>query len=152
MIAFMAAIHALAATVWVGGMFFAYVCLRPSVGPLEPPERVALWARVFGKFFPWVWMCVFVLLGSGFWIILVGLGGFPNAGSHIHTMLMLGLIMMVLFAHLYFSPFRKLKAAVAAGDTPGGAAQIRQIRMIVAFNLGLGLLTAAIGASGRYWG
>lgn len=152
MIAFMTAVHALAATVWVGGMFFAYVCLRPSVGPLQPPERVALWARVFGKFFPWVWMCVFVLLGSGFWIILVGLGGFANAGSHIHTMMMLGLIMMALFAHLYFSPFKKLKAAVAAGDTPGAAAQIGQIRMIVAFNLGLGLLTAAIGASGRYWG
>ena len=71
MIALMTALHALAAVVWVGGMFFAYMALRPSVGPLPPLERVALWARVFGKFFPWVWMCVLVLLISGFWIILV---------------------------------------------------------------------------------
>jgi hypothetical protein len=32
-----------------------------------------------------------------------------------------------------------------------GACQLAQIRRIVAINLALGLLTAAIGASGRYW-
>lgn len=152
MIAIMTALHALAAIIWVGGMFFAYMALRPSVGPLAAPERVALWARVFGKFFPWVWLCVLVLLVSGFWIILVGWGGFPNAGMHAHIMLLLGLIMIALFAHLFFAPFKRLKAAVAAGDTPGAAKQISQIRMIVATNLVLGLVTAAIGASGRYWG
>ena len=152
MIALMTAVHALAAIIWVGGMFFAYVCLRPSVGPLQPPERLALWARVFGKFFPWVWLCVIVLLVSGFWIMLVEWGGFANAGMHAHTMLLLGLIMMALFAHLYFAPFRRLKAAVAAEDPPIAAKQIGQIRMIVATNLALGLITAAIGASGRYWG
>lgn len=151
MIAFMTALHALAAIIWVGGMFFAYICLRPSVGPLQPPERTALWARVFGKFFPWVWLCVLALLVSGFWIILVGWGGFAAAGMHVHTMLLLGLIMMALFAHLFFAPFKRLKAAVAAGDTPGAAKQISQIRIIVAINLALGLVTAAIGASGRYW-
>jgi uncharacterized membrane protein len=152
MIALMTALHALAAVVWVGGMFFAYMALRPSVGPLPPPERVALWARVFGKFFPWVWMCVLVLLISGFWIILVEWGGFPHAGMHAHTMMLLGLIMMALFAHLYFAPFKRLRAAVAAGDTPLAAKQIGQIRMFVAINLMLGLVTVAIGASGRYWG
>ena len=152
MIAFMTAVHAIAAIVWVGGMFFAYVCLRPSVGPLDPPERVALWARVFGKFFPWVWLCVIVLLVSGFWIILVGMGGMKNTGMHIHSMMLLGLIMIALFAHLFAAPYRRLKAAVADGDPPTAAKQINQIRMIVATNLVLGLVTSAIGASGRYWG
>jgi hypothetical protein len=32
-----------------------------------------------------------------------------------------------------------------------GAYQLSQIRRIVAINLALGLLTATIGASGRYW-
>jgi uncharacterized membrane protein len=32
------------------------------------------------------------------------------------------------------------------------ARQLTQIRSIVAINLVLGLLTVAIGASGRYWG
>jgi uncharacterized membrane protein len=151
MLALMTAVHALAAIVWVGGMFFAYMALRPSVGPLAPPERVALWARVFGKFFPWVWLSIVVLLASGFWIILVEWGGFATASMHAHVMLLSGLMMMALFAHLYFAPFRRLRAAVAAGDTPAAAAQIAQIRAIVATNLALGLITAAIGASGRYW-
>lgn len=146
----MTALHALAAIIWVGGMFFAYMALRPSVGALQPPERVALWADVFTKFFPWVWLCVAVLLVSGFWIIFAEWGGFANAGGHTHIMLLLGLIMMALFAHLYFAPFKRLKAAVA--DPPAAAKQIGQIRMIVATNLVLGLVTSAIGASGRYWG
>lgn len=152
MIALMTALHALAAVIWVGGMFFAYMALRPSVSALQPPERVALWARVFGRFFPWVWLTVAVLLASGFWIIFVGWGGFAAAGMHVHTMLLLGLVMMALFAHLVFAPFARLKAAVASGDTQAAAQQVGQIRRIVATNLVLGLVTVAIGASGRYWG
>tara|TARA_R110002096_G_scaffold227775_6_gene417159 strand:+ start:3640 stop:4098 length:459 start_codon:yes stop_codon:yes gene_type:complete len=152
MLAIMTGLHALAAVVWVGGMFFAYMALRPSVGSLSAPDRVALWAGVFGKFFPWVWMTVVILLASGFWIILVEWGGFAAAGIHVHTMLLLGLIMMALFSHLYFAPFRRLRAAVAANDTPAAAKQIGTIRIIVATNLVLGLITVAIGASGRYWG
>ena len=34
------ALHILAAVVWVGGIFFAYMVLRPSAGPLEPPDAV----------------------------------------------------------------------------------------------------------------
>lgn len=152
MIALMTALHALAAAIWVGGMFFAYMALRPSVGELSPPDRVALWARVFSRFFFWVWISVAILLVSGFWIIFVEWGGFAGAGMHAHTMLLLGLIMMALFAHLFFAPYRRLKAAVAAGDPPTAAKQIGQIRLIVATNLILGLVTVAIGASGRYWG
>jgi uncharacterized membrane protein len=152
MLALMTAIHALAAVVWVGGMFFAYMALRPSVGPLEPAVRVALWSRVFGKFFPWVWMAVVILLASGFWIIFVEWGGFAAAGPHVHLMLLLGLVMMALFAHLYFAPFQRLRAAVAEDDIPKGAKQIATIRLIVATNLILGLATVVVGAGGRYWG
>ena len=47
-------LHILAAIVWIGGMFFAVLVLRPAAGPLEPPDRLALWRRVFARFFPWV--------------------------------------------------------------------------------------------------
>jgi uncharacterized membrane protein len=60
--AFGIAIHALAAVLWVGGMFFAYMVLRPSAGPLEAPVRLQLWDRVFSRFFPWVWASVATLL------------------------------------------------------------------------------------------
>src|SRR6516165_4765876 len=58
------AFHIVAAVIWVGGMFFALVVLRASTGPLDPPTRLALWQRVFGRFFPWVWGAVAVLLVS----------------------------------------------------------------------------------------
>ena len=41
------ALHVLAVVVWVGGMFFAYVILRPAIGCIEPAgERLKLCARV----------------------------------------------------------------------------------------------------------
>jgi len=40
-IALLIALHVLAVVVWVGGMFFAYVVLRPSAGPLAAEVRRA---------------------------------------------------------------------------------------------------------------
>ena len=58
-------LHVLAAVVWVGGMFFAYMVVRQSAGPLEPPLRLLLWHRIFNRFFPWVWASIVLLLVSG---------------------------------------------------------------------------------------
>lgn len=144
-------LHVLAATVWVGGMFFAYVMLRPvAAAQLEPPVRLSLWVGVFGKFFPWVWACVIVLLGTGFWMIAL-LGGFKVIGGYVHTMLMLGIVMMLIFMHVYFAGYKRLKLAVAAQDWPAGGGKLAQIRMLVGINTILGLVTIAIGAGGRYF-
>jgi len=152
MISIATALHALAAVVWVGGMFFAYMALRPAVGPLAPAERLALWKRTFDRFFLWVWASIAVLLVTGYWIVFGELGGFGGAGAHIHIMQAVGLLMIALFLHLWFAPFGRLGKALAASDLKTAAAQIDQIRMIVGINLVLGLVTVAIGASGRYWG
>ena len=45
------ALHILCIVVWVGGMFFALVVLRPSLAALEPAQRIALHNRVFRRFF-----------------------------------------------------------------------------------------------------
>jgi uncharacterized membrane protein len=145
------AVHVLAAIVWVGGMFFAYVVLRPAAGALEPRPRLTLWRDVLARFFPWVWTSVLALLLSGYGMLL-GLGGFTGAGLHVHLMQATGLMMMALFAHLYFAPWRRLRRALESGDQAAAAAQLGQIRRIVLINLGLGLITSAIGASGRLWG
>ena len=99
--AFLIALHILAAVIWVGGMFFAYVVLRPSVGLLEPEARLALWQRVFRRFFPWVWLSIVVLLASGYGMLFLYLGGFAGAGGSVHIMQAIGIVMMLLFAHLY---------------------------------------------------
>lgn len=145
------ALHILAAVVWVGGMFFAYMVLRPSAGPLEPPLRLALWRRVFGRFFPWVWVSIAALLISGYAMLFVHFGGFAGAPPHINVMQATGILMMLLFLHLYFAPWRRFSREVEAGALQDAAASLDRIRRIVATNLALGLITVIVGASGRFW-
>lgn len=144
------ALHVLAAVVWVGGMFFAYMALRPASGLLEPPQRLSLWAQVLTRFFVWVWVAVIILLLSGYWMIFKLFGGFASSGIYIHIMHGIGIIMMLLFLHLFFAPYRRLKLAVASEDWSTAAAQLNQIRMIVAINLVLGLIVVVVASGGRY--
>jgi uncharacterized membrane protein len=145
------ALHILAAVIWVGGMFFAYMVLRPAAGPLETPLRLALWQRVFRRFFPWVWASIAVLLLSGYSMLFLGFGGFKGAPPHVNVMQAMGILMMLLFLHLYFAPWRRFSRAVETGALQDAGAALNQIRRIVAVNLVLGLLTVAVGASGRFW-
>ncbi|HEY9566649.1 MAG TPA: CopD family protein [Thalassobaculum sp.] len=146
------AIHVLAAVAWVGGMFFAYVVLRPSVGGIEPPaERPRLWRRVFARFFPWVWAAVIALPVSGYALIGVQFGGMAGSPPYIHVMQGLGWLMILLFGHLYFASWRRFRTAVDAGDMAAAGPALAGIRRIVAVNLALGLLVVLIGSTGRYW-
>lgn len=143
-----AILHTLSAVVWVGGMFFAYLVLRPASGPLDPAARLALWLRVFSRFFPWVFAAAALLLVSGFVLFL---GGYA-AGPHVHAMMAIGIVMVLIFLHLYFAPWKRFRTAIRAGDSAVAAAQLNQIRILVMVNLILGLINVAIGGSGRYWG
>ncbi len=144
-------VHALAAVVWVGGMFFAHQVLRPAAAGLEPAPRLTLWSRVLGRFFAWVFVAIVLLLASGFALVSGVFGGFRAAGLYIQLMMGLGIVMMLLFLHLYFAPWRRFRAAVARQDWAEGGRQLGQIRTLVTVNLVLGLLVVAIGGSGRYW-
>jgi uncharacterized membrane protein len=145
-------LHALAAAVWVGGMFFALLALRPATLQLEPPARLALWSGVLGRFFGWVMAAIALLLATGYGMVFGVYAGFSGIGRHVHIMQGIGIIMMLLFFHLYFAPWRRFRAALARQDHAAAAAQLIQIRWIVTANLLLGLLTVAVGSSGRYWG
>jgi len=142
-------LHVLSAVIWVGGMFFAYMALRPVAAVLlEPPERLSLWCNVFGKFFPWVWLCILSLLGSGYWMAFTLFGGFGNFPLFVNLMHGLGILMMLLFMHVYFAPFRRMKQALAADDLPTAGKKLAQIRMIIGTNLILGLIVVTIGTAG----
>lgn len=151
-IAFATGLHALSAVVWVGGMFLIYACLRPSHNVLPPPERIRLMTGVFQRFFVWVWVAIVLLLVSGYWIVFGAYAGFANAPQHVHIMQASGILMMLLFLHLYFAPWKRMRRAAEAEDWPEAAKNMGQMRRIVAANLALGLFTAAVGASGRFWG
>jgi uncharacterized membrane protein len=144
-------LHILSAVIWVGGMFFALVVLRPATGPLDAAARLGLWLRVFDRFFAWALAAIIVLLLSGFAMIFSLFGGFVGLRLYVNLMMLIGIVMMMLFLHLYFAPWKRFRAALAAGDNAAAAAQLSQIRIIVTINLILGLVTVAIGSSGRYW-
>jgi uncharacterized membrane protein len=150
-VAFLIALHVLAVVVWVGGMFFAYVVLRQSAGPLPSETRLALWHRVFRRFFPWVWSSIVVLLASGYGMMFLYFGGFAGAGLYIHVMQGIGIVMMMLFIHLFFVPWRRFSDAMEKRHFPEAAKYLAQIRRVVSANLVLGLLTIIVGASGRFW-
>lgn len=145
------ALHTLAAVIWVGGMFFAYMALRPAAASLlEPPQRLTLWAGVFARFFPWVWLAVALLLASGLWVVFAVSGGMAHVGRHVHLMLAAGVLMMLIYGHLYFAPYRRLRLSVAVQDWPEAGRQLGLIRRMVGTNLTLGLLTVVLGSAGRY--
>lgn len=142
-------LHVLSVVIWVGGMFFAYMALRPVAAErLEPPQRLSLWEGVFSKFFPWVWISAALILASGLYMMAM-LGKPP---VHVAIMFVLGIIMMLLFAHVFFAPFKRLKRAVAVQDWPAGGAALGQIRKLIAINLSLGILTVTVATLGVYLG
>lgn len=136
--------HVLATVIWVGGMFFAHQCLRPAaMAQLEPPQRLKLWRAVFGRFFPWVWAAVLLLIGSGLTITLQ-LGGMAAVPVHIHVMAGIGYLMAGIFAFIFFRPYPRLAKAVAAEDWPSAGAALNSIRGLVGVNLTLGLTNIAL--------
>ena len=143
------ALHVLAAVTWVGGMMFAYLFLRPATGPMAPAERLPLWRRTFARFFPWVFVCIVTLLATGYWMVFAVFGGFANVGMYVHLMQGLGWLMMLIFLHVYFAPYRRLCKAVDAGDMATAGKALGQIRKLVGINTVLGMLVVIIAAGGR---
>lgn len=143
-------LHLLAAVVWVGGMFYALLALRPSLGTLDLEPRLRLWSEVLSRFFLWVWIAIVVLLTTGYGVIYALLGGMQNVGLFIHVMSGLGILMMMIFGHTYFSPFRRMRRALAEGALEEAERRSGQIRLFMTINLLLGLAVSVIAVLGRY--
>lgn len=142
-------LHIASIVVWVGGMFFAYVCLRPvAVELFEPPQRLRLWRGVFARFFVWVWWAVTLIAASG--LTMFAIHGAAAAPLNWHLMTGSGAVMIAIFVFVASSPFAALKRAVAAEDWKAGGAALNRIRQMVGVNLVLGLATIAVATVGRY--
>lgn len=144
-------LHFLAAVIWVGGMFFAYMALRPVAAKLlEPPQRLTLWSNVFARFFPWVWGAIITLPATGYILIYQTWGGFSHVSIDIHLMHIIGWIMIFIFLHVYFAPYKQLSHAVAAKTFEIAGKKLNQIRKLIAINLMLGLIVVIIATAGRH--
>ncbi len=137
------ALHILCIVVWVGGMFFALVVLRPSLAALEPAQRIALHNRVFRRFFLVIWHVMPIALLAGYAMIAGVWGGFAHLPWNINAMQALGLIMAAIFVVIVFGPYRRFRAAVS---TARAAEAAERIRRLIQVNLVLGLVTIVIAA------
>ncbi len=145
-------IHLLAVLVWVGGMYFAYIVLRPAaVDVLQPPQRLGLWDNVFRRFFNWVWVAVGLIFVTGFYMIYQS-GGMARVPGYVHSMLMLGILMSIIYAYVFFACYVPFTLHVAKQRWPEAAALLGKIRKLVALNLTLGVMTIAVAVVGVSWG
>jgi uncharacterized membrane protein len=134
--------HLAAAIFWMGGMAFMLLALRGPVSEqLQPPVRLPLLAAVLGRFFKVVLASIAVLLATGLYLLVgSGMRGVPPGW---HAMAGLGILMMLMFGHIWFSPWRRMKAAVARADWPEAGKRMGQITIMAKINLGLGWLAIA---------
>jgi len=134
------ALHLLCAVLWVGGLFFAYVVLRPSLVAIEAPQRMLLHTRVFKKFFLVVWHAMPLIILSGFAMLALQ-WNMATAPWQIHAMLGLGLLMAAFFLAIFFGPYRRFRRTT---DRNRMASSLDSIRKLIGVNLILGLLTVIV--------
>jgi uncharacterized membrane protein len=141
-------IHLLSVLIWVGGMFFAYIVLRPAgVDVLQPPERLRLWGNVFRRFFNWVWGAIGLILATGFYMIYQ-YGGMAHVPVYVHIMLTLGLAMVAVYCYVYFACYMPLTQHIDKERWKDAGEILGKIRKLVALNLTLGLITTSIAVVG----
>jgi uncharacterized membrane protein len=93
-------LHVMGVVVWVGGMFFAHVALRPSVQSLAPPERLPLLAATLSRFIAWVAVSIVAILASGVAMMTM----IPAGGPYVHAMVAGGLAMTAVYLYIVAVP------------------------------------------------
>lgn len=147
--AYLIALHALASVVWVGGLFFLVAILRPAASRLPLADRLSLLSTAMGRFFLCVWIAIIVLLFTGNTMIFL-LGGMGAVPVYIHLMQALGWVMFLLFGHMFFSPWRRVRVALGAGTLADASRAMNQLRILASVNLVIGLLVVVIASGGGY--
>ncbi len=143
-------LHLVAGIVWMGGMTFMLLALRPAALELmEPQARARLMGAVWRRFFRLVLLAIVVLFTTGTHLYTstfravkesTGAGSVPLGWN---VMLVLGVAMMLIFGHIYFAGFKKFQRALAASDWPVAARAAAQIHTLVLTNFALGWLAIA---------
>lgn len=135
-------LHLAAAIFWMGGMAFMVLALRPVLHEqLAPPQRLPLATAVLRRFFVVVIASIAVLLATGAWLLAQVPASQAPPGWH--AMATLGIVMMLIFAYIWFWPYRRLRAAVAQGDWPEGGKQMGRVTLLAKINLGIGWVAIA---------
>jgi uncharacterized membrane protein len=140
-------IHLMAGILWLGGMAFMLLALRPAaVAVLQPPERLQLMAAVMGRFFKVVGASIVALLATGPHLYVTAFRAARQASDQgsvplgWNLMAAIGLLMVLVFGHLFFVGYARFKRAVAAKDWPLAGQAAVLIHRLVVSNFVLGCL------------
>jgi uncharacterized membrane protein len=143
-------LHLISAIVWMGGMTFMLFALRPTItAQMQPQPRALLMREVWQRFFAMVAVAVLVLFATGTHLYTTtfkaakAVGGTGSVPLGWNLMLVIGLVMFLIFGHIYFAGFRKFKRAVVAGEWPVAAKAAGLIHKMVVANFVLGWLAIA---------
>lgn len=140
------ALHLIAAAIWVGGMFYALVVLRPAVAALEPAARAQFHTRTLKRFFFTVWHVMPIMLITGWAMVFLAWGGMAHLPWSINVMQALGIAMAAVFLYVFYGPWQRLRRAIRPGPE-----LLDRIRLMIRVNLILGLLTIIAGSLGHVW-
>lgn len=144
-------LHVLSIILWIGGMAFTLFFLRPALAALEPPVRLRLMQDVLGRFFGAVLALALIALVTGSWMMVdfasrMALASATQARMPWTWSLMaaLGILMILIFGHIRFVLFQRLRRAVASSAWAAGGAALASIRVWVRANLAIGLLIVGV--------
>lgn len=130
------ALHVLGAVVWIGGLFFLLLIMRPAIANLDPPQRVDVYRAAFHRFLRMLWVVIPGMLLTGYVMMFGEYGGFSDGRWNLHLMHMLGLGMAALFMTIWFGPYQPFRR--------GQGRAIDLIRPLLITSLLLGLATIVI--------
>jgi uncharacterized membrane protein len=136
----MRALHVLGVVVWVGGLFFVILIMRPALSDLDPPQRVDVYRAAFHRFLRLIWVVMPGVLLTGYILMFGRDGGFTDGPWNLHLMHMLGLGMAVIFLTIWFGPYQVFQK--------GRGRAIDLIRPLLVASLLLGLATIVIATIG----
>ena len=138
------AIHVLSAVIWVGGMFYALVVLRPALSVLDAAPRLQVHMLTLKRFFLVVWHAMPLMLLTGWGMIAAAGWDMGHLPISVNAMQGLALVMAAIFLFTYFGPFRRLRRAIRPGPE-----LLNRIRLLVTANLVLGILVILVATFGR---
>ncbi|MFN3976183.1 MAG: CopD family protein [Aquificaceae bacterium] len=123
-------LHLFFAIVWIGGMVYSLLFLKPSLREIgQEEQRGKFLKQVFSKFFLAVWLSIFVLFltGMGLWH---GYRRDFTDNPLFHIKLFLFGLMVAVFAYIYFFLFKRNK--------------LSHISNLIGVNLLLGILVLLV--------
>ncbi len=143
-------LHILAAVVWIGGMAFNLLVVRPSMSAVEPSQRIKLAVAILKRFILFVWASIGLLIVTG---ISMALPKFSLTTAYGITLLfkiaIVGMmILIVIFIRYFFLP--KLEFLIAQ-SSPDVSKTMGQIAALVKLNLVLGIFVLLLSEFLTFW-